>query len=182
MANELWKNIEGYEGRYQVSNIGNVRSMWIDRSCRNAKHEMRISKFHRAHIMHQTDNGHGYLIVGLTKDGKRKNYYVHRLVAGAFIENPFNYEVVNHIDYNKKNNNATNLEWCEQKENIKHSVCNMSVQHNQVGKSGLRYISVDKKGLYRVCIKKADVDKRFKNVDDAIAFRNEVLYGIGYTI
>ena len=95
---EIWKDIKGYEGLYQVSNFGNVKS--LERrvnSCnggRNKKEKYIIS----------TDNGNGYKKVGLSKNHKRKNYYVHRLVAEAFIENLNNYKEVNHKDNNKDNN------------------------------------------------------------------------------
>lgn len=70
-----------------------------------------------------TDNhsGNGYLYVDLYKDGKRHRKYVHRLVAEAYIPNPFNLPIVNHIDGNPKNNNYKNLEWCTPKQNVEHA-------------------------------------------------------------
>lgn len=98
---EIWKDIEGFEGIYQVSNKGNVKR--LANSC-NTAHEDRLMKL--------TDNGTGYLKVILTSNNKRYQYLVHRLVAKAFIDNPNEYPMVNHKDENKKNNNAENLEWC----------------------------------------------------------------------
>ena len=96
---EVFKSITGYEGLYEVSNFGEVRSL-------NYKHtgQMRVMK--------PGKDGCGYLYVGLMKDSKRKFYTVHRLVATAFIENPYNLPEVNHIDEDKTNNVVSNLEWC----------------------------------------------------------------------
>ena len=106
---EIWKEIKGYRGRYQVSNLGTVRSMPASMTCRK-----KILKPHKS--------GKGYLSCGLSKDGIRKSFYIHRLVAEYFITNYDDKPQVNHIDGNKLNNCASNLEWCTPKENIQHSV------------------------------------------------------------
>lgn len=103
---EVWKDIKGFNN-YQVSNLGNVRSKnWGKRGiCRNL-----VPKKHNR----------GYLFVELVSDkGEKKAFLIHRLVAEAFIGNPNNLPQINHIDENKLNNNAENLEWCTQSENIK---------------------------------------------------------------
>lgn len=97
---EIWKEINGYPN-YQISNFGNVKSL------KNNK----ILKF----SLEQ------YKRCSLYKEGKRKTFRVHRLVANAFIPNPNNYKTVNHIDGNKYNNCVDNLEWCTLSYNIKHS-------------------------------------------------------------
>lgn len=104
---EVWKDIEGFEGHYQVSNLGRVKS----------------DKYGYWRELKQTINnrGKGYLRVGLF-DGKMKTYSVHRLVAQAFIPNPENKPQVNHIDGNTRNNNVNNLEWCTAMENVSHSI------------------------------------------------------------
>lgn len=155
---EIWKDIKSYEGLYRVSNKG------------------RISNFKR--ILTPTDNGKGYLIIGLCKDGKRNNFYIHRLVAEAFIDNPENKPVVNHKDYNRANNNVNNLEWITQKDNINHSVVNMrhkkAITHSNTGE---RYISYRaSKNLYRVIINKKEYGA-FKTLKEAITVRDNILKG-----
>lgn len=115
---EVWKDIDNYEGIYQVSNLGNVKT--LSRQIWNGKG----FRTQCERILKQSDNEWGYNIVTLTKDSKRKPYKVHRLVAQAFIPNPENKEQVNHIDGNKKNNNVQNLEWNTRQENITHAYIN----------------------------------------------------------
>ena len=108
---EIWKDIEGYEGLYQVSNFGRVKS--LDRYVlRNGN-----SLFVKGIVLSQLNN-RGYLTVRLCNSGKYKNYFVHRLVACAFVENLNNYTEVNHIDEDKHNNDFRNLEWCDRKYNV----------------------------------------------------------------
>ncbi|WP_242227195.1 NUMOD4 domain-containing protein [Bacillus cereus group sp. BfR-BA-01315] len=100
---EIWKDIEGYEGYYQVSNTGKIKNKRNSRIRKNC-----LTKY-------------GYLNVQLLISGKDKTFQVHRLVAQAFIPNPNNKTQVNHIDGNKLNNNIDNLEWVTPKENMKHA-------------------------------------------------------------
>ena len=102
---EIWRDIKDYEGYYQVSNRGIVKSL-------NYNHTGKEG------IMKPHDNGKGYLRVQLCKDGKGKWYRINRLVAQAFLPNPNNLPEVNHIDGNPKNNNVNNLEWCDRKTNL----------------------------------------------------------------
>lgn len=102
---EIFKDIEGYEGLYQISNYGSVKSLGN-------------GKTRKEKVLKPTKNKDGYLRVGLCKQGKRKMYLVHRLVTSAFIENPNNYEQINHRDEQKTNNHVTNLEWCTRSYNI----------------------------------------------------------------
>lgn len=102
LKNERWKPIFGYDGMYQVSDIGRVRSL----------------KFGKVMVMKQRKVGSGYLSITLSKDGKQERFYVHRLVAQSFIENDniFNTEV-NHRNEIKTDNRAVNLEWCDRQYN-----------------------------------------------------------------
>lgn len=109
---EIWKSIQGYEGLYEVSNLGNVRG--LDRPFRN---KQGIAMMKGRVLTPFYDSKQGYYKVKLCKDGKHKNFRIHRLVALAFLENPFNYTDVNHKDEDKTNNNVDNLEWCTRKYN-----------------------------------------------------------------
>lgn len=108
LQNEEWRNIEGYEGMYQVSNMGRVKS--LERYVVKDNKGNLALKQSRLIIPHKQNSG--YLYVSLNKKNTRKNYLVHRLVALAFIDNPNNYLEVNHKDENKLNNISDNLEWC----------------------------------------------------------------------
>ena len=112
---EEWRDIVGYEGIYQVSNWGRVKS--LPRKIKN-----QYGKEER--MMTQRLDKDGYKRVGLNKDGKQIYYGVHRLVAQAFIENPYNYQQVNHKDENKANNKVDNLEWCTQEYNQNYGTIN----------------------------------------------------------
>ena len=98
---EIWKPVVGYEGLYEISNMGRVKSI----------------KFNKEKILFLQKDKDGYLRSGLRKMGKLKKYFVHRLVAEAFIPNPNNLPIVNHKDENKQNNCVENLEWCTVKYN-----------------------------------------------------------------
>lgn len=110
--NEIWKPVIGYEGLYEVSNQGRVRS--IDRLVRARAGKSRKVK---GIILNASDHGNGYLHVKLS-NGKSKTYLVHRLVASAFIPNPRNFVEINHKDENPRNNRADNLEWCNRTYNL----------------------------------------------------------------
>jgi DNA-binding XRE family transcriptional regulator len=103
---ENWKSIKNYEGLYEVSNLGRVRSLKSDKFL-----IPRLSK-------------KGYHRVGFWKNNKGKDFYIHRLVAIYFIENPNNLEEVNHKDGDKSNNHFSNLEWYSHKENMSHGYKN----------------------------------------------------------
>ena len=96
---ETWKDIDGYFGKYQVSDIGRVKNS-------------------EGLVMKQQITKDGYLSVALSVNGKQKRYQVHRLVAMAFLNNANKYPEVNHKDENKTNNNVNNLEWCSQEYNF----------------------------------------------------------------
>ena len=111
MVEEIYKDIKDLEGKYQVSNFGNVLSLNYHRTGKPKLLKPKVNK-------------HGYLHVGLWKNRKRKWFDVHRLVAEAFIPNPDNLPQINHKDENKTNNSVYNLEWVTAKENSNHGTRN----------------------------------------------------------
>ena len=134
---EIWKDIEGYEGLYQVSNLGDVRSL-------------KYAGGNKVKPLKQDNDGNGYKQVILYKDGKRKNCKVHRLVAMAFISNPNNYKEVNHKDENPSNNNVNNLEWCTNEYNVNYGTRTKRASESLKGKhrseETKKKISESKKG------------------------------------
>ena len=158
---ETWKPIPGIFGIYDVSNMGAIRK--------------RVGK--KLRIVRCADNGNGYLYFTATHDGKRRNVYVHRAVASAFLENPMNYGYVNHIDYDKRNNSVVNLEWCTQRDNILHSSGRMHHPRKSAQtKTGHKYITERSyiHGVkYRVVAKFGD--KTFHTLREAIEWRNAKL-------
>lgn len=116
LMEEIWKDIEGYEGLYQVSNFGNVKG--VKRVIKRANNSNFSVKEHLLKIRY---NHKGYKMVWLSKQGKQKFCSIHRLVAKAFIPNPNNLPQVNHKDEDKTNNHADNLEWCTNAYNINYN-------------------------------------------------------------
>lgn len=107
---EVFRDIPGYEGLYQVSNLGNVKSLG---NGDNKKCKERMLK--------SCKDKDGYLMVCLSIHSYEKSYRIHRLVALAFLPNPNNYPQINHKDENRSNNNVDNLEWCDQQYNNEYS-------------------------------------------------------------
>lgn len=114
---EIWKDVVGYEGYYEVSNLGNVRS--VDRVVVKANG---VCQPRQARIMARCLNTDGYLTVKLSKDGKSERIAVHRLVALAFIPNPNDLSDVNHIDFDRTNSRVDNLEWISHKDNVHYTI------------------------------------------------------------
>lgn len=114
MENEIWKDIKNYEGHYQISSIGRVRNIISGKLKTLFKHIC------------------GYEKVTLYNNGKGKKYYIHRLVAEAFIPNPDNLPFVNHKDENKTNNCIDNLEWCTNEYNLNYGTRNNRISKKQI--------------------------------------------------
>lgn len=109
---EQWRDVEGYEGMYQVSDLGRVRSL----------------KFGKVRVLSPSKNKYGYLCVGLSKENKRKTVKVHRLVAVAFIPNSDESKtIINHINEDKTDNRVENLEWCTAQYNVTYN----DIQHRR---------------------------------------------------
>lgn len=122
---EIWKDIiiekngivYDYTAKYQVSNLGRVKTLGKGKTQKQEK------------ILRTNPNKEGYIIVALYKNGKRQNFYMHRLVANAFISNNDNLPLINHIDENPQNNVWTNLEWCDSKYNVNYGTRNERVSN-----------------------------------------------------
>lgn len=110
---EKWKEILGYEGYYEISDKGRVRS--IDRYIKKSNG---VCQFIRGKWCNLKEDKDGYVVVKLSKDGVTKIYPVHRLVATTFIRNPVDNEEVDHLDCNRKNNEVSNLRWVTHSENV----------------------------------------------------------------
>ena len=118
---EIWKDIEGYEGKYQVSNMGRVKSFSLDK--KDGK------------LLKPSPTTYGYLGVHLSLRNKERAHYIHRLIAQHFIPNPENKKTINHIDGNKQNNGIENLEWATNLENNLHCIENNMKPNHRSGRN-----------------------------------------------
>jgi hypothetical protein len=109
------RDIKGYEGLYAVTSCGKV---WSHTNKR---------------FLNPQSNGCSYYQVNLSKGGKTRHFFIHRLVAGAYLDNPNDFPQVNHLDENKANNAVTNLQWCTVKENANHGTRNSRISKAKIG-------------------------------------------------
>ena len=120
---EEWKDIKGYEGLYQISNLGRIKSL------KNNKGN------YREKIRNSNPGKDGYIRINLYSNHKSKPFYIHRLVAEYFIPNTNNYKEINHKDENKSNNRVDNLEWCDRKYNINYGTRAQKFSEKMKGKN-----------------------------------------------
>lgn len=142
---ELWKDVKGYEGLYQVSNYGNVRSVTRKREVSEKKRDRCYEAMVQGTERKKFVRGE-YLTVVLSKNSKKSSFSVHRLVAEAFIPNPYNLPQVNHKDENKLNNNAENLEWVTAKQNMNYGTLPERRKHRKTRATPV--IQYDKDGNF----------------------------------
>ena len=158
MPDEIWKDIKDYEGLYQISNYGNVKSLPKERRNRRGIY------IQKEKLLSLTNTSTGYKKVELVKDGKRKGFKVHRLVAQAFIPNPDEKPQVNHIDGDKTNNYVDNLEWATASENSIHAY-NTGLNSNKKELNENEIVS-----MYMNGITKEDIAKQY-GVSNAVIKR-----------
>jgi hypothetical protein len=172
---ETYKDISGYEGIYQISDNGNVKSLSFNNSGKE-----KVLKF---------GLNDGYLTVMLYKNGKRKNCLVHRLIGNEFIPNPNHKPQINHIDGNKKNNRVKNLEWVSVSENQTHRFKILGYKGPNFGKLGENNsysIKVDqyskKGGFIKTWGSMMDVKRELgiSNINIGRCCRGEIMSAGGY--
>ena len=129
MQIEIWENIIGYEGLYQVSSLGNIKSI-----ARIVAHQKKGNQFYSGRMLKSETSNCGYKRIQLCKSNLAKPYSIHRIVALTFIPNPNSYPQVNHIDGNKGNNYIDNLEWCNASENQIHYIKLTNHKNKYLGK------------------------------------------------
>lgn len=131
MTDEIWKNISGFEGYYQISNLGRVKSM-SRTIVRSNGWPMTFSE----RIRKASDDCCVYLQVGLSVNGKKFGYKIHRLVAEMFVPKLYDFPEVNHMDEVKYNNHASNLEWCTHAYNNNYGTRNLRTSISNLNKKG----------------------------------------------
>jgi hypothetical protein len=158
---EIWKDIPGYEGKYQVSSEGRVKSV----DCFDSRgHHV------RERIRSFCHNRNGYLYVNLSKNGKPKNILVHRLVAEAFIKNPHNYETVNHINEIKTDNRVCNLEWMTLADNLRYGTHTERATKNKPDMSGEKHFNYGRRGVNAITHKGRVIGVSKTNPSDVVEF------------
>ena len=172
MNDEKWKDVIGYEGKYRISNLGNVKSTSRHVRLQNGllmKLPDRVLK---------TMNRSGYRMVNLFKDGKTKSVNVHRLVALSFIPNPDNLPFVNHKDEVRSNNEVSNLEWCSCKYNLNYGTSTDRRSKKRMKK--LLQLSIDGtfiKEWNGLALASRETGYNFKNISQCCLGKRKTAYG-----
>lgn len=161
---ELWIPISGYEGLYEISSCGRVRS--LDRTCRSKGGSYAVR---RGRMMKFSIDADGYYGVGLTKDGKQTAFRVNRLVAQAFLPNPLQLPIVHHKDNNKQNNAVSNLEWVTVSTNTKHAVNSGRLVVDSVRMAAISPLGVEKTRKPVRCV---ETGVEFSTITDCCRYLN----------
>jgi len=164
MQISIWKPISEFDSFYEISGKGDVKS--VERTIELPNKSTRLIK---ARLLKVRQNNDGYSEVRLSKDGKTHTRFIHRLVAQAFIPNPYNLPEVNHISGVKSNNTPSNLEWATHAQNVQHSY-NTGLNSNQKGKHAFAVGVIDNQ-----------IGKEFTNIKDWCAARG-IPYSTGRNI
>jgi hypothetical protein len=161
---ENWKDIKDYEGIYQVSDLGNVKSLDRYINCNGTQKHLKGK-------LKKPSSASGYCLVHLHKNGIISHQLVHRLVAKAFIPNPEDKLEVNHIDHNRKNNKLSNLEWVTKEENMQAAANFYYGPKEERQNSGIDYERPAKEELYRELIETPNfvaLGRKYNVSDNAI--------------
>lgn len=168
--NEVWKPIKGYEGLYEVSNLGRVKS--LDRVATATRKGVQFEVPIKGKMLTPMNVRHGYLAVQLYGRGghktrNMKEARVHRLVAETFVPNPDNFPEVNHKDENKSNNRADNLEWCDRKYNTNYGTCQQ------------RRVRIGAENPHSIRLAQLTKDGKLVRIYDSINEARRAGYGLG---
>jgi hypothetical protein len=167
LEGEIWKDIVGYEGFYRVSNFGRVCSLDRTHEYKNIKRKI------KGFLLKQSVTDSGRLQIKFWKNHQYKHFYVHRLVALAFIPNPHGLPDINHKDLNPLNNHFTNLEWITCMANIHHYCQSVS----KTGHIGITFEKQSNKFRVRMNISgKTRFIGRAKTIEEAILLRDSVIF------
>lgn len=177
--NEEWKDIKEYEGLYQISNYGRIKSLEKQLKCKIKNNNTRVQK---ARIKKNRYDKDGYCRVTFFKNGvkKGKTFFVHRLVAIAFIFNSQNKPIVNHINGIKSDNRLYNLEWCTNSENDLHAYKNGLRKTNKTGLGKFGKLNGTSKAIYMLDKNTDEIIMKFDALADAARYLGRKPYSMGY--
>lgn len=147
---EIWKDIKGYEGLYQVSNLGRIKNI----------------KFKTQRILKQRQLADGHFTIGLCKNSAIKRHLVHRLVAISFIPNPNSLPIINHKDEDPTNNCVDNLEWCTNKYNSNYGTKNKRISESLKGKNWRRKI---------ICVETSEIFNSSKEINRKYGYHHQTI-------
>ena len=167
---ETWKAIPDYEGYYEISDHGRVRSLERTVLGKGGKTNLRRTRVRKTFV-----SNNGYPIILLSKNGVNRTFLLHRITAIVFIPNPDSLPEVDHIDRNRLNNTLTNLRWCNRKTNLE----NRASFERPIGGSGERYIILTKQENYQVRVNAETCLGTFTTIEQAVLVRDNYLKDLG---
>jgi len=164
---EQWKFVVGYEGYYEISDQGNVRSCERKVGNKGNRTDTRRAQPKKTFIAKRT----GYCVVNLSKEGKNTTYLVHRLMAFAFLANPDNLKEIDHVDRDKTNNTLSNIRWVSHSANM----LNRELPPKPLSELKQRYIAKTPANTYSVRIPRGFYLGTFETIEEAVSVRDKYL-------